>query len=144
MTVRWSCGPADDDLRGAILQAGPEHAASLWPELDLEPFTARLARVSLLVSADCGVAHLAALFGIPQLTLFGPTDARRWRPLNRKARILRAPVQCGGTWQLTGTPDARDLALRRCLPSARQSCRCLAGISTDEVFAACMEMQDWW
>ena len=141
MTVQWSCGPADEELRGAILQADPEHAASLWPELDLEPFAARLARVSLLVSPDCGVAHLAALFGVPQLTLFGPTDARRWRPLNRKARILRAPVRCGGTWQLSGTPDARDLALRCCLPAAEQSCRCLAGISTDEVFAACMEMQ---
>jgi hypothetical protein len=40
------------------------------------------------VSADTGPGHLAAQAGLGTLTLFGPTDATRWRPIGPDARVV--------------------------------------------------------
>jgi len=39
---------------------------------------------------DSGPAHVAAAFGVPQLVIFGPSDAEVWAPWRTPARILRA------------------------------------------------------
>jgi hypothetical protein len=40
------------------------------------------------VSADTGPGHLAAQAGLRTLTLFGPTDAARWRPIGPDSRVI--------------------------------------------------------
>ncbi|MGH6979827.1 MAG: glycosyltransferase family 9 protein, partial [Stellaceae bacterium] len=40
------------------------------------------------VGNDSGVSHLAAAAGLPGITIFGPTDPDRWRPLGR-VKVLR-------------------------------------------------------
>lgn len=142
LAVRWSCGPADDDLREALL-AEPERPGELWPDLGLDDYAALLARCNLLVSADTGVAHLATLLGVPQVALFGPTDPRRWTPLGGQAAVIQSPDLCGGRWEaLAATPDEPAgkprLALQRCLPFDRAGCHCLAALPVNEVLSACM------
>jgi len=39
---------------------------------------------------DSGPAHVAAAFGVPQIVLFGPSDAEVWAPWRTPAEILRA------------------------------------------------------
>ena len=140
--VRWSCGPADDDLRTALL-AEPERPGELWPNLGLDDYAALLGRCALLVSADTGVAHLAALLDVPQVALFGPTDPRRWGPLAESAAVIRSPDLCGGRWEALAA--GRDepageprLALQRCLPFDPAACRCLAALPVEDVLAACL------
>ncbi len=41
------------------------------------------------VGNDSGPGHLAGIVGIPTLSLFGPTDPARWRPLGPAVTILR-------------------------------------------------------
>jgi len=140
--VRWSCGPADDDLRTALL-AEPERPGELWPDLQLDDYAALLARCALLVSADTGVAHLAALLDVPQVALFGPTDPLRWGPLADRAAVIRSPDRCEGRWEaLAAAPDEPTgeprLALQRCYPFDRAACRCLAALPVEEVLAACL------
>ena len=53
-----------------------------------DALAAALTAVKVLIANDSGPAHLAALLGAPTLTLFGPTDAARWRPLGRDARVF--------------------------------------------------------
>lgn len=103
VTVQWSCGPADADLRAALADNG----IAPWPEMDLPLFASCLASCSLLVSPDTGVAHLAALLDVPQVVLFCPTDPRRWRPIGRQAAVLAAPNLCGGDWPIVSL-DAPD------------------------------------
>ena len=53
-----------------------------------------LARLACLVSADTGVAHLAAALGVATVTLFGPTDPRLSAPRSMKARVLAPGAPC--------------------------------------------------
>jgi len=39
---------------------------------------------------DNGVGHLLGAAGVPVLSLFGPTDPARWRPVTPDGQILRA------------------------------------------------------
>lgn len=74
------------------------------PGEDLAPFTrwrtiagapleeiARLMRdAALFAGNDSGPAHVAAAFGIPQIVLFGPSDAEVWAPWRTRAEVLRS------------------------------------------------------
>ena len=47
------------------------------------------AEADAVVANDSGPAHLAAILGVPTISLFGPTsDARRWRPLGPGVRVI--------------------------------------------------------
>jgi len=88
----WTLGPADETLAGALEAAG-EGAAVLTPP-DLAALVAVVQRAAVVVSADCGVAHVAALASIPSVALFGPTDDRVWAPPSARATVLRLVLPC--------------------------------------------------
>ena len=71
-------------------------AFSRWPTLSGAPLAevARLLRdASLFVGNDSGPAHLGAAFGVPELVLFGPSDAEIWSPWRTPARVVqRVPL----------------------------------------------------
>lgn len=74
--------------------------ACAWIE-DASALTARLSRTAVLLGNDSGPSHLAALLGVPTVTLFGPTDARVWRPLGPRAQVLVGdPSADPRTWGL--------------------------------------------
>jgi ADP-heptose:LPS heptosyltransferase len=50
---------------------------------------AELSRAGAFVGNDSGPAHLAGIAGAPTLTLFGPSDPVRWKPLGPDVRTLR-------------------------------------------------------
>ena len=53
-----------------------------------------LPRLRGLVSADTGVAHLAAALGVVTVTLFGPTDPRLTAPRSARARVVAPGAPC--------------------------------------------------
>ena len=44
---------------------------------------------------DSGPAHVAAAFGVPQLVIFGPSDAEIWAPWKTSAEVLKADGAIG-------------------------------------------------
>jgi len=88
----WTLGPEDEMLAGALYAAG-EGAAVLTPP-DLAALVAIVQRAAVVVSADCGVAHVAALAGVPSVALFGPSDDRVWAPPSGKTTVLRLALPC--------------------------------------------------
>jgi ADP-heptose:LPS heptosyltransferase len=82
--------------------AGLEPVFLAGPSDDASPFTgfrvvqnAPLAEVKALMSAahlflgnDSGPAHMAAAFGVPVVTLFGPSDPVTWAPWRTESQVL--------------------------------------------------------
>lgn len=132
-SVRWSIGEADSGIRDA-LRAG-RHAGDMLPPLPIRDLASFIARCELVVSGDTGIAHLGSLCGTSTLTLFGPTDSRRWAPLGPRAHTIQALDKCGGSWSqgAASLREAGDQPLRRCAGSPPDSCRCLASIPADTV-----------
>lgn len=84
-----------------------------------------LQAMDLLVSVDSGPVHLAAAIGIPCVTVFGPTDARRTGPYGNRHRVLTAPIDC------------RPCFSRTC----RRGCTaCLQNVPVDEVLQAVLDL----
>jgi heptosyltransferase-2 len=104
-TALTVAGPAE---AGETPMLGPAEARD-WPLPDL---AALLAGVALFLGHDSGISHLAAAVGAPGVVLFGPTEARRWRPLSPEVVALQAR---------SARPDGIDL---RALPAQRVIAAC--------------------
>ena len=61
----------------------------LEPTTPLELYRT-LVDADLFIGNDSGPGHLAAIAGVPTVTLFGPTSPVTWRPLGPKVLTLRA------------------------------------------------------
>jgi ADP-heptose:LPS heptosyltransferase len=66
------------DLAGAS-----NGVTSLAGSTDLEGLCALVASARAVLSNDTGIAHVAAAFAVPSITIFGPTSPQRWGPPNR-------------------------------------------------------------
>src|SRR3989442_2745174 len=91
-----------------------------WPLVDL---AAVLARAALYLGNDSGVSHLAGAVGAAGGGLFGPTDARRWRPLAGRPGAPRPP-RGGPPGPPPPPPPAAPGAARA------PACRCRASTSS--------------
>jgi len=60
----------------------------LYESLDL------ISGADAFLSNDSGLMHAAAGFGVPQVAIFGPTDARATFPNSDKAEVVRHEVEC--------------------------------------------------
>lgn len=115
LTVAFLVGPAELERWPADRIAA---IAARFPLLRSPPpgeLACVLAAARVLLSNDCGPAHLAALLGTPTLTLFGPTSPRVWRPLGPRARVICGrPQQDSSRWGIDVQHVARQvLALVR-------------------------------
>jgi heptosyltransferase-2 len=115
------CGPGEREAAQAIARgAGCRRVFSLADQpLGLGTSKACLQRSRLMVSTDSGPRHVAAAFGKPVITLFGPT----------------MPV-----WVQNPTVRGVDLQLELdCIGCGKRACplghhRCMRELSVDDVF----------
>ncbi|MCO5298142.1 MAG: glycosyltransferase family 9 protein [Fimbriimonadaceae bacterium] len=82
VSVVWTGGPGD---------AVPElpGATSLVGALTLRESMAAIAGSAVHLSGDTGSGHLAAAYGVPTVTVFGPMDPARYRPYTHRGTVLR-------------------------------------------------------
>jgi heptosyltransferase-2 len=117
--------PAAEELAaGQAIYRAMEHAAVLLDSPCLEPaqMNALVARANLLVGNDSAGRQVAAAFGIPSVTVFGPTDPERSGSGHAGEAIVRVTVPCG--------PCHR----RKC-PLEEQVC--MTRVTVEEVARAC-------
>ena len=58
--------------------------------VDMGVYAAVLARAAVVVANDTGPAHVAAAVGAALISVLGPTDASRYRPLGPRVTVVQA------------------------------------------------------
>lgn len=87
-------GPNDTAVAEAVLGLAAPAPRSLVGRDRPALLPHLLPRLRGLVSADTGVAHLAAALGVVTVTLFGPTDPRLTAPRSARARVVAPGAPC--------------------------------------------------
>ena len=91
------CGPGErESARAIVAGAGHPSVVSL-AELDLSIGLTKacIKRSALMITTDSGPRHFAAAFGVPVISLFGPTHIAWTRTNHPNAVHLSHPVPCG-------------------------------------------------
>jgi len=99
------------------------------PDNSLGRLKALVKRAALLITNDTGPRHVAAAFGTPVVTIFGPTDPDRTTIDYDRERIVRTVVGC------------QFCQKRRCpLPPGPEHHQCMLKIAPEAVVAAADEL----
>lgn len=72
-----SAGPAEEEIAAKTAAAAGVPAETA---MSVDEMLGLIGRARLLVSGDTGVAHVAAAYRTPSVTLFGPVSPARWGP----------------------------------------------------------------
>jgi heptosyltransferase-3 len=109
------------DLSGAVSVAGQTPLGEL---IEL------LRGAALVVGPDCGPLHLAVATATPSLTLFGPSDPRRYGPWGSPARhrIIESRLHCTRCGDLSA--------------SRGPGCGCMLAIGVPDVVDTAQQMLD--
>jgi heptosyltransferase-2 len=97
LAVLVVCGPSERDLARQIVEAaGHPRVVSLADEpVSIGLTKACIRRSRLLVTTDSGPRFFGVAFGLPVISLFGPTDARWTRTHEAREVSLHHEVPCG-------------------------------------------------
>lgn len=131
--VAITCGPGEESLAEEIAARMRRRAIVLTdPVLSLGELKALVRRADLLLCTDSGPRHFAKAFGVPVVTLFGPTHPD-WTATSHPAeRIVRVDLECSPCQQRVCplghhecmkriTVDLVLSAIRELVPERRQA-----------------------
>lgn len=123
LRVLFLCGPAERDTVEAICRHAnhPDIQSLARHELTIGLSKACVRRGRIMVTTDSGPRHLAVAFGVPTVTIFGPTDPRWSHNYAHEAIDLQLDVECGPCGQRT---------------CPREDHRCMRDLSVDQVATA--------
>ncbi len=85
--------------------------------LDLAEAISAITHSRLHLAGDTGTGHIAAAYGVPVISVFGPTPVERYRPWGGSGRVLTR----GRSTDLVGAPDI-VAAAHEILSSSRAPC----------------------
>ena len=124
LRVLVNCGPAERGSARAIAAATRDDSVvSLAdePELPIGLTKALIRRARLLVTTDSGPRFFGVAFGVPTITLFGPTSAELTRTAAGHEKRLSLELDC-------------QPCMARACPLKHH--RCMQDLSVDRVYAA--------
>jgi len=97
---------------------------SMAGKTSLVETAAIISKAAVLVSGDSGLLHIAAGLGRPTVSLFGPSNIRKWAPKGEHHIVISRNLSCSPCSKFGYTP--------KCPINAK----CMADITVDEVVAA--------
>jgi len=90
--------------------------------------SAILAKSLLLVSGDSGLLHMAMGFGTATVSLFGPSNTKKWAPKGNEHISISKNLACSPCSKFGYTPTCQINA------------KCMSDITVDEVFDAVLRL----
>ncbi len=94
LPVLVTAGPGEEALAKEVAAASGGAARAAPGTSSLPELGALLARAAVVVGADTGPVHLAALLGVPTVALFGPKDPAVYAPRGDHVRVVWKQVWC--------------------------------------------------
>ncbi|MFM7319313.1 MAG: lipopolysaccharide heptosyltransferase II [bacterium] len=121
------CGPAEaDNAREIVRLAGDTRVVSLADEpKSIGLSKAMIRRSGLVVTTDSGPRHFATAFGVPTVSLFGPTHIEWTRTFHPQGLHLQKQIDCG--------PCQKGIC-----PEKHH--RCMTEMQPADVLAACLKL----
>ena len=116
-------GSEKERVAGEAMTCGLD-ALNLAGKTSLVETAALIDKSALLVSGDSGILHIAAGLGKPTVSLFGPSNIRKWAPRGEKHFVISKKLPCAPCTKFGYTPKCSIKA------------RCMAYITVEEVVAA--------
>lgn len=106
LTVVVTSGGADWQRAeaAALAEAAPEAGILLPGSTALTEFLWLCGNARVVATVDGSASHLAAAFGVPSLTLFGPTEMSHWHRGSPISAALQAPPGPDGKYRLRHLP----------------------------------------
>jgi ADP-heptose:LPS heptosyltransferase len=93
MFTTWVLGPAEhfmvNELKKRGLRDKEVHLIH-----DLLDFLDLLKHAAGFIGNDSGLSHLSAFLRIPVISIFGPSDPKRWRPIGPLVKVVRSEIDC--------------------------------------------------
>ena len=86
--------PAEANLGEEIASAIEGNATNFAGKTTVQQLVDELRECDLLLTNDTGTMHLAALWGIPTVAIFGSTEPSWTGPLGKNHTVLRKHVEC--------------------------------------------------
>ncbi|MFW6309141.1 MAG: glycosyltransferase family 9 protein, partial [bacterium] len=87
-------GPDDIDRVREIEKIMETKPINMAGKTDLKELAALTAVCDLVISGDSGPVHVAAAVGTPTITLFGPSDERKYRPYGKNHKVVKTDLEC--------------------------------------------------
>ncbi|MFQ5511902.1 MAG: glycosyltransferase family 9 protein [Candidatus Krumholzibacteriia bacterium] len=91
VVIMW--GPGEKE-RAARVAGDAGRGVTVAPAMPLAAMPGFVRQLSLIVTIDSGLKHLAVSVGVPTLTLFGPTDPDEWHMGAKHDRYLYENLSC--------------------------------------------------
>ncbi|MFO7818683.1 MAG: glycosyltransferase family 9 protein, partial [Halanaerobacter sp.] len=125
--VVFTGGPSDKARVAEIKEMMAHEVVSLAGETSIEELAGLAKRIDLMVSGDSGPVHVTAAAGTPTLTIFGPSNEKKYQPYGDQHQIITKEIDC------------RPCGKHQC---PKGETHCLEEISVEEVYETIKNKSD--
>lgn len=88
-------GPSDEERIDKIIEMMEnKDVINAAGKTTLKELAALVKKCDLVISNDSGPVHVSAAVNIPTITIFGPSDDKKFRPYGYKHKILKNDISC--------------------------------------------------
>jgi heptosyltransferase-2 len=119
-------GHSEQSIADEIAAAAEVKCLNLAGRTSVRQLMALIKRCDFFITNDSGPMHIAAVFGVPLVAVFGPTDHTTTSPFSEKAIVVSRNVECA------------PCLLRKC-PTDH---RCMKSVTFEDVIAAASELRE--
>ena len=92
--IIYYSAPEDVSIIKEVIGLMEHDALIAGGEIALEYLPALAKRCQLFISGDSGEIHVASAVGTKTITLFGPTDPKRFKPYAKQAKVVKRSFGC--------------------------------------------------
>ena len=90
--IRILIGEVEKERWPAATIARLSHFANVVEPQSLVDLLKNVSDARAFIGNDSGPGHLAAIIGVPTVTIFGANDPTRWKPLGPRTQVLRGAL----------------------------------------------------